>query len=58
MKYKRIDKLKDGEWVLKHQNYTTIKKAKHIEDKLELLRQVINEVLEERWPEKIDSFVC
>ena len=48
MKYKRIDKLKDGEWVLKHQNYTTIKKAKHIEDKLELLRQVINEVLEER----------
>jgi hypothetical protein len=43
---KRIDKL-DDDWVVKYKDYRSVCHAKYLEDKLECVRLILNEMLEE-----------
>jgi hypothetical protein len=49
---KRVDRLADETWVLKDQDYVTNLKARMIEEKLELIRQVINYIINKQEVEK------
>jgi hypothetical protein len=46
MRIKRIDKLANNEWVVKDKDYRDVTYYKYLEDKLECIRLILNEMLE------------
>ena len=45
----------DNTWLLKDHEYVTVKKAFFVEEKLEMLKEVVNYLLEEHEPKQTGS---